>query len=324
LVHRIGSLLAVLLLAASCASVPQPGLWKVPEGFKVVGYFPSWSGDPSSIRYEALTHINYAFGLASAAGDYQPLEAPEKLTALVVRAHDAGVRVLLSVGGWNEGSTKGLDTIAADPEITNHFLDQTRQLLAQYNLDGVDLDWEYPRASTTVAYGALVTALAGALHDQGKVLSLAVSANGMNGQYVGDEAWGAADWINVMAYDDGWASAGVPHSSYAFARASIDYWVGTRGLPPAKVVLGVPFYGRSLADRKARSYRSLLDTYPGADQTDVSGAFAYNGFDTLRSKVVNQARVRAGGVMVWQLNQDARGPKSLLSLIYETVKEPAE
>lgn len=324
MVHRFACVLAVLLFASSCATVPQSSLWKVPEGFKIVGYFPSWSGDPSIIRYEALTHINYAFALASATGDFQPLDAPDKLAALVVRAHDAGVRVLLSVGGWNDGSTKGLDTIAADPEITNHFLDQTRQLLTQYDLDGVDLDWEYPRASTTAAYGALVTALAGVLHDQGKLLSLAVSANGLNGQYVGDEAWTAADWINVMAYDDGWASVGVPHSSYAFARASIDYWVGTRGLPPVKVVLGVPFYGRSLVDRKARSYRALLDAYPTADQTDVSGAFAYNGFDTLRSKVVNQARVRAGGVMVWQLNQDARGPKSLLSLIYETVKEPAE
>jgi len=129
----------------------------------------------------------------------------------------------------------------------------------------------------------------------------------------------------VMAYDDGYGqSASVPHSSYAFARSSLDYWIATRGVPATKVVLGVPFYGRSLVNRKSRTYRSLLEEFPAAATSDVAGTFAYNGPDTLRAKVVNQARSRAGGVMIWQLNQDALGPSSLLSMIYDTVKEPIE
>jgi spore germination protein YaaH len=154
---------------------------------------------------------------------------------------------------------------------------------------------------------------------------LAVSAGPDNGQFVSDEAWQAADWLNVMAYDGQWGhEARSPHSSYAFTRSALDYWLEVRQLPVSKVVIGVPFYGRSLIDRHSRTYRSLLEQFPEAATADAAGGFNYNGPDTMRAKVVNQARLRAGGVMIWQLNQDARGASSLLSLIYETVKEPVE
>jgi len=321
----------VFLLLMGCATSAPTGpqrdysRWRIPAGFKIVGYFPSWSGDPAIIQYQALTHLNYAFALVDATGAYRPIDAPEKLAELRQRAQSAGVKVMVSVGGWNEGNTSAFDKIASDPERTQRFIASTEALLDAFGLDGVDLDWEYPRETTAEAYANLVEALASALHGRGQELSLAVSAADVNGRFVTDRAWSAADWLNVMAYDDGWGRpASVPHSSYSFTRAALDYWMGVRGVPPAKVVIGVPFYGRSLVDRRPRTYRSLLEEFPEAEASDVAGAFAYNGPDTLRAKVVNQARVRAGGVMVWQLNQDARGPASLLSLIYETVKEPAE
>lgn len=297
--------------------------WRIPEGFRVVGYFPGWSGDVANLRYQALTHINYAFALVDATGTFRPLDSPEKLRDLVTRSKEWGVRVLLSVGGWNEGSTLAFDKIASDPARTRAFVEGAVRLLYTYALDGVDLDWEYPRAGTSSGYTTVVLALAEALHARGWDLSLAVSAADVNGQFISDQAWQAADWINVMAYDDGWASPpSTLHSTYEFARSSLDYWIDRRGVPRHKAVLGVPFYGRSLVDSSPRTYRALLEAFPGAEGSDVAGGFGYNGPDTLRAKVVNQARLRAGGVMVWQLNQDARGPSSLLSLIYDTVKEP--
>lgn len=323
------ALAAVLACAlASCVTVYPtlpPTQWRVPPGFRIVGYFPSWSGDPLSVRYPALTHVVYAFGLVDATGTYRPVDAPEKLTAVAARARAAGVKTMISVGGWNDGDTSALSTVSASPELTAAFVANTLALLDQYRLDGVDLDWEFPGATTADGYAALVHALAEALHARGAELSLAVSAADVNGRFVLDAAWQDADWLNVMAYDDGWGqSPPVQHSSYAFARSSLDYWIVTRGVPADKVVLGLPFYGRSLVDRKSRTYRSLQQQYSQARASDSAGGFAYNGPDTLRAKLVNQARVRAGGVMIWQLNQDARGPESLLSLIYETVKEPIE
>lgn len=303
----------------------MPALWRIPSGFRIVGYFPSWSGEVPSVRYDSLTHINYAFALVDAKGTYRPLDQPEKLTALAAQARLSGVRTLLSVGGWNEGKTLAFDKIAADPAKIRAFIDETVRLLYRLALDGVDLDWEYPRAETAKGYTAVVVALAEALHPLGWDLSLAVSAAEVNGRFISDGAWQAADWLNIMAYDDGWAGPpGTHHSSYAFAEAALDYWLVKRQVPRDKVVLGVPFYGRRLDDRKSRSFRSLVEEFPGSEYFDVAGGYGFNGIETLKAKVVHQARARASGVMVWQLNQDDPGPRSLLAAIFDAVKEPRE
>jgi GH18 family chitinase len=330
--HRIWQAAAVSLALslASCSSAPgwnqisftapKPG-WRIPDGFRIVGYFPSWSGKPEEVRYEALTHINYAFGLIKADGTYGSMDQPDKLRDLVQRAHQKGTKVLLSVAGLDDGTTKALDTVGGDPALLETLSTSTLALLEQYQLDGIDLDWEFPDQTTSAHFSALVVTLSAALHAHSRLMTLAVSAD--HGAWVTDDAWKASDWLNIMAYDDGWHKQGVAHSTYGFTRAQLDYWLN-RGVPAAKTVIGVPFYGRSLVTWRAKSYAALLREFPESTDSDVAGGYAYTGPDSMRSKVVNQARVRAGGVMIWQLNQDARGPNSLLSLIYETVKEPVE
>ena len=55
---RAGALILLPLLAA-CASqtayIPTVSeSFRLPADFKMVGYFPSWSGDPKKIQYRAL------------------------------------------------------------------------------------------------------------------------------------------------------------------------------------------------------------------------------------------------------------------------------
>lgn len=338
---RITGLSLVLLLAlASCASTPpSKTVWRIPPDFRVVGYFPGWSGDPAKVNYRALTHVVYAFVLADSAGtlhlgtepakkdsdqDDVLKDGPAKLKDLTARAHAAGVKVMVSLGGWNHGDTGAFEKISADPALTAAFVKNTVDFLTAYHLDGVDLDWEFPTEATAAAYASLAKALAEPLHGLKAELSLAVTATEGRGKNFTDEALAAADWINIMAYDGGTKANPGNHSTYAYARSSLDYWVVQRKLTASKAVLGVPFYGRSLSDRISRSYSSLLKEFPQAWTADETGGFGYNGFDTLRSKVVNQARLRSGGVMIWQINQDAEGKDSLLQLIYDTVKEPVE
>jgi len=329
---RIWQAAAALLtcLFVSCQSAPdwnsirvKPARagWKIPDDFRIVGYFPSWSGNPAEVRYAELTHINYAFGYVRAMGTYTSIDDPDKLRAVVQKAHRQGTKVLLSVAGLDDGSTHALDAVAADPALLETLVASTEALLDEYDLDGIDIDWEFPDESTSAHFTALVITLAADLHAHQKLLTLAVSAD--HGAWVSDDAWKAADWLNIMAYDDGWHRDGVAHSTYGFTRAQLDYWLN-RGLPPQKAVLGVPFYGRTLIGWHPKSYSRLLREFSTAADSDFAGGYAYTGPDSMRAKIVNQARLRAGGVMIWQLNQDARGPASLLSLIYETVKEPVE
>lgn len=326
----LGAAAAAAFGLASCATnlpnVPEVGEgFIIPEDFRVVGYFPSWSGNPELIRYRALTHICYAFVHPTMEGGYRGIATAEKLMRLTELAHANGVKVLASLGGWNDGTPNAYDTIAADPELTEIFLENTKELIDRYGLDGIDMDWEFPKPETARIFADLMIALGKSLRGQGKILSIAVSADERHGGAYLDDIEAAVDFVNIMAYDDGFEDPpGKHHSPYHFAKRSLDYWLIERGLPKEKATLGVPFYGRSLLTRRSQSYARLLKKDRSVPAKDISGEYAYNGFDTIRAKTVNQARVRAGGIMVWQLNQDSDYEHSLLNVIFDSIKEPVE
>ena len=164
--------------------------------------------------------------------------------------------------------------------------------------------------------------LAGSLHGAGKLLTAAVSADARHGDTILDSVIADVDFLNIMAYDDGYRQPEVHHSTYEFALGAMQYWLVDRGAPQSKLTLGVPFYGRSLKDRHSRTYKSLLAGDSNAPAKDVSGEFAYNGIVTLRDKTLRLARSMGSGIMIWQLAQDAAGMDSLLNAIYDAVKMP--
>lgn len=275
--------------------------------FKVVGYMPSWSGDVNAIQYSKLTHINYAFLLPTATGGFQAIENPSKLQNLVSRAHSSGVKVLIAVGGWNNGDDSGFESTAANANYRNAFVTNIMSFVNQYGLDGVDMDWEYPdQGASANNYAALMTQLASALHAQGKLLTAAVV--GINGESILSSVFSQVDFLNLMAYDFN----NFDHSTYNYASQSLSYWKG-RGLPASKAILGVPFYGRpsweSFATLVGRGADPYADTYQGV---------GYNGITTIKNKT-DLAWTQGGGIMMWELSQDAVGAYSLLSAIHQEV-----
>jgi chitodextrinase len=268
---------------------------------------PSWSGDVAAIQYSKLTHINYAFLLPNATGGFQPIENPSKLQNLVSRAHSSGVKVLIAVGGWNNGDDSGFESMAANSNYRNAFVTNILNFVNQYGLDGVDMDWEYPdQGASANNYATLMTQLASALHSRGKLLTAAVV--GINGESILASVFSQVDFLNLMAYDYN----NFDHSTYSYASQSLAYWKG-RGLPASKAILGVPFYGRpsweSYATLIGRGASPYADTYNGV---------GYNGITTIKSKT-DLAWTQGGGIMMWELSQDAVGTYSLLSAIHEEV-----
>jgi GH18 family chitinase len=243
---------------------------------------------------------------------------------LVALAHAYGVKVLASLGGSNDGNTDAFETIAADAGIASVFVDSTLSLVDDFQLDGIDMDWEFPSMDAADNYAALMHTLAERLHTAGKLLTAAVSADASHGSTIRDSVISDVDFLNIMAYDDGYRQPGVHHSSYDFALAAMRYWRNDRDVPASKVVLGVPFYGRSLKDRHSRTFKSIFTGDSDAPGKDISGDFGYNGFATLRDKTLRLARNLGGGIMIWQLAQDAPGTTSLLNSIFDAVKVPRE
>jgi len=303
-----GLTLATTQSSAAPAAAAAPAA--LPNGFRSVGYMPSWSGSVNSIQYSKLTHINYAFALPNSNGSLQAIPDPNKLRSLVSLGHQNGVKVSLAIGGWNDGNDSAFEALAGNSGARTTFVNAVMSTIGSYGLDGVDIDWEYPDPGTSGNnFTALMQQLSSALHGQGKLLTAAVVSEGGTANGVQPAVFGMVDWLNIMAYD-----GGSPHANYDWSINSVNFWKG-RGLPASKAVLGVPFYSRP----GYLTYAQIVAMNPANANVDCinsGGQQCYNGIPTIKRKT-QWAMSNAGGIMNWELSQDTTGSTSLVSAIYE-------
>ncbi|UCC52970.1 MAG: hypothetical protein JSV68_03200, partial [Anaerolineaceae bacterium] len=233
-----------------------------------------------------------------------------KLEKIVDEAHQAEVQVLISVGGW--GWDEAFESLAADPALRAIFVENLTAFVDEHDLDGADIDWEYPDSGQSAEnFLSLTQELRQAMPD--KLLTTAVVSHGATGDGVASETFELFDFVNVMTYD------GSNHGSMEQFNAGLRYWQG-RGLPPEKTVMGVPFYARP----SGMSYRKIveLDRQAAyADTIELNGAMnSYNGIPTVQDKT-RLAKEQAGGIMFWTLEHDAVDELSLLKAIDEVVRQ---
>jgi chitinase len=280
---------------------------------KVVGYFPTWQGDVNAIQYDKLSHIIYAFLLPTAQGGITGLSPGDgRLQSLIQAARARNVKVLVAVGGWMDGNDAPFEQLAANASTRATFVTNLVNFVDQAGLDGVDIDWEWPEAGASATnFGALTRDLGSALHARGKLLTAAVVSS-YGGEGIPTSSFSDVDFLNIMAYD-----AGYPHSTYDIAVQALNYWKG-RGLPQAKAVLGVPFYGRSQSS--AYTYAQLVQMDAQAPNKDNVGDIYYNGIATIQAKA-RLGSQQGGGVMIWEISQDTQSAStSLLNAIYQVVQ----
>ena len=309
--------LALLLIGCSVTVNPTASPSPTPiartQPFKVVGYVTP-AANIDAIDFSLLTHINYSFLIPRANGTTRPFGAPNHLRRVVAEAKKHDVKVLIAVGGW--GWDKEFETLAADPAIRKKLAKRVAEFCATFALDGVDIDWEYPNAGASAArFTALAIDFRSAL-PPGALVTAAVLADATDAAGISNEAVRNLDFINLMAYD----GPRTNHSSYAMAERSVTTWLA-RGIHPDKLVLGVPFYARP----GGVIYRTLLANDPATANGDrilFKGVEQnYNGPATIRRKT-ELALQSVGGIMIWELSQDARGSNSLLRVIGETIAAP--
>ena len=310
------SLLAVLL--ASCSTPATPVNTAEPTATPVMTSTPSsspfiilaYTTDgivASVIPYDQLTHINYCFLTPKSDGTFNPINNAWKLKQIAGTARQYNVRVSISVGGW--GWDAQFEEMAANPDSRSTFIQNLKAFVDEYQLDGADIDWEYPDAGqSSQNFLTLIRELRIAMPD--KLLTTAVVSYGDdNGLGIPKESFELFDFVNVMTYD------GPDHGSMEQFDKGLAYWSG-RGLPQEKIVMGVPFYGDP-----NMPYFKLVQTDPAAAQMDsydyYGTTFHYNGIPTIQAKT-RIAMDKANGIMFWALDYDTQGELSLVNAIYQT------
>lgn len=294
--------------------------------FRVIGYYSADLFDEPAehLQTDKLTHVMYAFLIPQADGSCLPPPKPNQLRAVVEQAHRDGAEVFAALGGWSYNGVplaSTFETVTADENLRKELVNSVMEVVAEYDLDGVELDWEYPTEQSAGNYEKLVLELSAALEARGKHLTAALNGAWSKTEgpavsgLVSEKCLDAFQFISVMSYD----MNNEQHSPFWFANTSIDYWLN-RGVPAEKIVLGMPLYARP----SWAQYRHLAAENPDFAYTDHAasaiGNSYYNGLPTLCRKTL-LAFEKAGGVMLFDVNEDANGPLSVVSMIDDVLKD---
>ena len=244
---------AALGVLVSCGSVKsgEEVVAASRESKVVVAYVTSWSEVMPDPQY--MTHINYAFGHVNESFNGVKIDNEERLRQIVdLRKQKPELKVLLSIGGWGSGR---FSEMAANDEYRRAFAADCDRVVKEFALDGIDIDWEYPTSSManissspddTENFTLLMQDIRAAIGNE-KELTLATVASA---RYIDFKAiLPSVDFVNIMAYD--MASAPKHHSALYPSGHSGDITSDgavtahlKAGVPPSKLVMGMPFYGR--------------------------------------------------------------------------------
>ncbi|MBO9600665.1 MAG: chitinase [Cohnella sp.] len=301
------------------------------RSYKLIAYYPSWGlylKEPLTKQpVSRLTHINYAFAnvkdgqvvLGEPDADLRNFEQLKQL-----KNANPKLRALISVGGWTWSGQ--FSDAALTSASRQKFAASAVDFMKQYGFDGVDIDWEYPvqgglsgnkerpedKRNFTLLLQEIRNQLDAAEKSDGRGYLLTIAGGAFPGYLKNVEIAAVAqavDWINLMTYDfhgdwDDSSNHNAPlyadsqDPSRANAGNNIDAVVDQylkSGVPAEKLVLGVPFYGRS--------WTSCGPANQGLYQDCDGPARKMYSFEQIK----NQGWINANGfVRYW--NSEAKAP----------------
>ena len=190
------------------------------------------------------------FELKDGAGTIRSKADP----AYVAWAHKRGYQVWAL---WSNSFDPDLTTEALSTYASR--LNMIRQLLVYaetYKLQGINIDFENVYTKDRENLVQFVREFVPLAHEQGLVVSIDVtpkSNSEMWSVFLDRKALGeVVDYMIVMTYDEHWASSPVAGSvsSLPWVERSIRRILEEDGVPPSKLLMGIPLYTRVWTEKK--------------------------------------------------------------------------
>ena len=231
------------------------------------------------------------------ANGYQPYQGGYNVINRYGRSVNPNIKTKLVIGGYQQtvgGSTSAPQKgdvpwgqITKDEASMDNFVQSCVALANQYGFDGITLDWEFPTAADTQNYLTLLSKFRAKLG--GAPLTIAAPADpgkipASGGKSIAD----SVDWLEVMAYDyygqtfgDHRTNLNAPlypdkSDPKATPGFSVDESVSAylaAGVDPNKIVLGVPFYGRTYTGVAPGAPNGLYANFSGPTDANSPNAF---------------------------------------------------
>jgi len=285
------------------ASEPVAAAWYA--GYHATEGFPL-----SAVSWDKYNTIIYSFAVTTPSADSLSLNGsdPSLLPEFVSQAHEHGVAAHVAVGGWGGGLWFSSDV--ASPENRTAFVQTVVDFAEQYNLDGINFDWEYPNdqgigcntisANDTQNFLYFLQELRANPVGARLTLSAATAitpfrdATGVPSTNVSGFAE-VLDYIAIMDYDvwGSWSPAVGPNAPLndtcapavyqdGSAVSAVKAWTAA-GIPVNQIVLGVASYGHSFSvppyDAFVNGSSTELAPYPmfNASNQPLGDAWADTG-----------------------------------------------
>jgi chitinase len=368
--------LLLTVFVQGCGNQSSPPT-EVPEKL-IIGYVPGFRGelDVEAINAHKLSHINYAFvdvkdSMAWLTNIVTDTINFRKLVTL--RKDNPDLKILISIGGWSW--SENFSDAVLTPGSRRKFAATSVAIVSAYDLDGVDIDWEYPglegeegnvyrtedKENFTLMFKALREELDKLGIGTGRSYQLTTAVPcfskflklnemGKVAQYV--------DYVNLMAYDFYVDGAIAGHHSNLFPSENYDTELSghravreytAEGVPVEKLVLGIPFYGRSWfmktsdnlginravqSATRAGGFTFLKDTMmlmpgfvrhwddkakaPYLFNDETNQLVSYDDEESVKNKCDYVIEHNLAGVMFWQYASDTK--EYLLNAINERIK----
>jgi GH18 family chitinase len=278
--------------------------------FRVAGYLPDYRF--SNINFDAIKGLTDLIIFSAEPGPDGTLNTSRikacPWDSLLRFKTENRIRLILTIGGWER--SEHFAKVAKSPKDRKAFVDTVVAFTLARRLDGIDIDWEHPKdASEEQAYAALLTDLKDAFKPHGLLLTVTIAA----WQHLPKGAVAAVDGVQVMAYDHD-----KEHSTFDGANKDVRTLLDA-GIPAKKIILGLPFYGRDIKTRDAETYGAIAARHRPEPAVDQVGSMYFNGIATITRKVNHAVQMRLGGVMIWEIGQDATGENSLLKAVLKSI-----
>lgn len=307
--------------------------------------------------FKMIDVFNYAFGIIS--NGKVSLEKKPKLDEFVKLCHKFNKSIVLVIGGYGHD---GFSEIASCKNNRTIFINSIIDVVKTYNLDGIDLDWEYPTISirNTKAskddktnFTLLVKELKYALTKYKDNLILSSTFPGITINikdcYELENLNQYLDYFHIMSYDMDILDQLSHHTSLynsKYGINSVDKAINdyiNAGVSVEKITLGGTFYGKVFDKEKQITstpwglpYDHIKEVYldkfkenikfdkeaKSSYYEDNNIFITYDSNESLELKIDYIYEKNLAGIMFWRLNNDKTN--TLLKSINKKIIENEE